>query len=102
MKCGRIVSWLRGLVLKIKYISLVNLVANFPVVRELVAHEMSEHELRDELDQILFDDSYRNRMLSEYDRMVLTPLGEPGASKHAADKMIELLRKRKKKLSTAS
>lgn len=89
--CGKVVSWLRSLILKVKYISLVNLVADFPVVRELVAHEMREHELREELDQILLDESYRNRMFNEYDNMVIAPLGEPGASEHAADKMIELL-----------
>ncbi len=93
MKWGRVVSWLRGLVLKVKYISLVNLVADFPVVRELVADEMRERELREELDNILLDDFYRNRMLEEYDRMVIAPLGEPGASEHAAEKMLGLLRK---------
>lgn len=93
MKCGKVVSWLRGLVLKVKYISLVNLVADFPVVRELVADEMRERELCEELDHILLEDFYRNRMLEEYDRMVIAPLGEPGASEHAAEKMLQLLRK---------
>ena len=93
MMCGKVVSWLRRMVLKVKYISLVNLVADFPVVRELVADEMRERELREELDQILLDDFYRNRMLEEYDRMVIAPLGEPGASEHAAEKMLGLLRK---------
>ncbi len=96
MKCGKVVSWLRGLVLKVKYISLVNLVADYPVVRELVADEMRERELREELDQILLEDFYRNRMLEEYDRMVIEPLGEAGASGHAAEKMLQLLRKTSK------
>ena len=89
--CGKVVAWLRRIVLKVKYISLVNLVADFPVVRELVADEMCEDKLREELDQILLDDAARKRMLNEYDRMVIAPLGEPGASEHAADKMLELL-----------
>ena len=95
--CGKVVSWLRSLVLKVKYISLVNLVADFPLVRELVADEMRERELAEELNQLLLDDFYRNRMFSEYDKMVIAPLGEPGASEHAADKMVELLRKKNKK-----
>ena len=93
--CGKVVSWLRRLVLKVKYISLVNLVADFPLVRELVADEMRERELTEELNLLLLDDFYRNRMFSEYDKMVIAPLGEPGASEHAADKMVELLRQGK-------
>ncbi|MBQ8219629.1 MAG: lipid-A-disaccharide synthase [Bacteroidaceae bacterium] len=89
--CGKVVSWLRSLVLKVEYISLVNLVANFPLVRELVAHEMRERELTEELDRLLLDDFYRNRMFDEYDKMVIAPLGEPGASEHTAEKMVELL-----------
>ena len=93
--CGKVVSWLRRLILKVKYISLVNLVADFPLVHELVADEMRERELTEELNQLLLDDFYRNRMFSEYDKMVIAPLGEPGASEHAADKMVELLRQGK-------
>ena len=93
MKFGKVVSWLRGLVLKVEHISLVNLVADFAVVRELVANGMNERELKEELDQLLLDDFYRSRMLREYDEMVLGPLGEAGASEHAATKMLELLRK---------
>ena len=91
MACGRVVSFLRRLVLKVRHISLVNLVADFIVVRELVADGMNERELKEELDQLLLDDSYRNRMFKEYDEMVLRPLGEAGASEHAAEKMVALL-----------
>ena len=93
--CGKLVALLRRLVLKVRHISLVNLVADFTVVRELVADEMRERELKEELDQLLFDKRHRQRMFEEYDDMVLRPLGEPGASEHAADKMIELLTKHK-------
>ena len=91
MKFGKVVSWLRRLILKVKYISLVNLVANFTVVRELVADEMNLLNLREELDQLLLDKSYRNRMFKEYDNLVIRPLGEPGASDHAAEKIVALL-----------
>ena len=92
MACGRVVSFLRRLVLKVRHISLVNLVADFTVVRELVADGMNERELKEELDQLLLDDFYRNRMLKEYVEMVLRPLGEAGASEHAAERIVALLR----------
>ena len=94
MACGRVVSFLRRLVLKVKYISLVNLVAGSTVVRELVADEMREQELKGELDRLLLDEEHRQRMFKEYDEMVLCPLGEAGASEHAAEKMVALLRKK--------
>lgn len=91
--CGKLVSMIRRLVLKVRHISLVNLVADTTVVRELVADEMRERELKDELRQLLSDKAYRQRMLQEYDDKVLRPLGEPGASEHAADEMIHLLKR---------
>lgn len=91
MPCGKVVSWLRALVLKVKYISLVNLIADSEVVRELVADKMCEHNLCEALDDLLLDEKARQRMLHEYDHMVIAPLGEPGASEHTAAKMCELL-----------
>ena len=93
MKFGKVVSRLRNLVLKVKHISLVNLIADYPLVNELVADGMCEVELHKELDKILLDTPYRTRMLEEYERMVIAPLGEAGASEHAAEKMIALLGK---------
>jgi lipid-A-disaccharide synthase len=90
--CGKVVSWIRNIILQVKHISLVNLIADFTVVRELVADEMREQNLTEELSQLLLDNSYRERMLDEYDKKVLAPLGEPGASEHAATKIIELLK----------
>ena len=54
---------------------------------------MNELELRTELDKLLLDEEHRRRMWSEYNALVITPLGEAGASEHAAEKMIALLGK---------
>ena len=94
MKFGKVVSWLRKLVLKVEHISLVNLVADFPLVRELVADEMNELELRKALDRLLLYDSCHRDMIRDYIDMVLRPLGAPGASEHAAAKMVALLKSR--------
>ena len=89
---GKFVSWLRKKILKVKFISLVNLVANREVVRELVADGMTVDNVRNELDALLNDESYRGKMLAEYDRMIEI-LGPAGASRQAASEIIRLLKK---------
>ena len=91
---GKLIAFLRRHILKVKYISLVNLVANKEVVRELVADTMTVANVRSELDALLNDEQYRGQMLKEYDRMIKI-LGPAGASHQAASKMIELLSVRK-------
>ena len=93
---GKLISFLRRHILKVKYISLVNLVANKEVVRELVADTMTVANVRSELNALINDETYRGQMLKEYDRMIKT-LGPAGASHQAASKMIELLSVRKGK-----
>ena len=93
---GKVISFLRKHILKVKYISLVNLVANKEVVRELVADTMTVGNVRSELDALLNQGDYREKMLQEYDRMIKI-LGPAGASHQAASKMIELLSVRKEK-----
>ena len=93
---GKLISFLRRHILKVKYISLVNLVANKEVVRELVADTMTVANVHAELDALLNKKVYRNKMLQEYDRMIQI-LGPAGASHQAASKMIHLLSVRKGK-----
>ncbi len=93
---GKLISFLRRHILKVKFISLVNLVANKEVVRELVADTMTIANVRTELNALLNNKAYRNQMLQEYDRMIEI-LGPAGASHQAASKMIELLSIRKGK-----
>ena len=87
---GKLIAFLRRHILKVKYISLVNLVANKEVVRELVADTMTVDNVRAELNALINDEEYRRQMLKEYDRMIKI-LGPAGASHQAASKMIELL-----------
>ena len=89
---GKVISFLRKHVLKVKYISLVNLVAGKEVVRELVADTMTVQNIRAEVDAILNDKSYRQTMLDNYDDMIKV-LGPSGASRQAAEKMMKLLQK---------
>ena len=83
MKAGRLASLGRRLILKIPYISLVNLVAGEEVVPELVAEQMTPENARRHLASILPGGSAREAQLQGYDRMAAI-LGEPGAPKRAA------------------
>lgn len=83
MKAGRLASFARRLVLKIPYISLVNLVAGEEVVPELVAEQMNPENVRRHLASILPGGSAREAQLQGYERMA-TILGELGAPKRAA------------------
>ena len=88
---GRVISFLRKHIIKVKYISLVNLIANREIVRELVAHTMTVDNMRAELDRLLNNTAYRNQMLNGYDE-VARHLGPAGAPVHAAKKMIGYLK----------
>lgn len=92
---ARLYSWLKKRFLKVRFVSLVNLVAGKEVVRELVAADMRLENVKAELAKILpVDGEERKTMLKEYDRM-LEILGEAGASERAAGMMVKLLKERK-------
>lgn len=90
--CGKLVSQLRKLFLKVPFVSLVNLITSDEVVPELVADQMNLKRLRRELQGILPGGAQREAQLAGYQRM-LSRLGEPGAPDRAAREMIQLLRK---------
>ncbi len=83
MRCGWLVSRLRRLLLKVPYVSLVNLIADAPVVPELVAGDLTPGRLRQELANILFDDVCRSRQQEGY-ASVMSKLGRPGAAERGA------------------
>lgn len=89
---GKLVSFLRRHILKVKYISLVNLVSGSEVVTELVADGMTVDNIRRELSAIIEGGSRRMQMLSGYDRMIQI-LGTPGASERSAKLMVKYLKK---------
>lgn len=89
--CGRLVSWMRRRWLKVKHISLVNLVCDAPVVPELVADGMTVPAVRSALGEILPGGTAREPMLEGY-RQMTERLGTPGAPERAAADMVERLR----------
>ena len=90
MKAGWLASLGRRLILKIPYISLVNLVAGREVVPELVADGMTPANVRRHLASILPGGPARDAQLKGYEE-VARRLGEPGAPQNAARQMVQLL-----------
>ena len=88
---GKFISWLRSKVLKVKYISLVNLIVDREIVQELVADRMTKGNIIRYLGDILPDGAARQQMLDDYEEMNRV-LGGAGASKRAAQEMVKLLK----------
>lgn len=92
---AKLYSWLKRHFLKVKYVSLVNLIAGDEAVRELVAADMTLGNVKSEIGKLLpVDSPERKEMLAQYDR-VIDILGEAGASERAADIMVRLLQSKK-------
>ena len=89
--CGKLVRCVKAMLLKVKFISLVNLIAGCEVVPELVADMMNVGNIRSCLRDILPGGKERQRMLDGYERMTEI-LGPAGASERAAGLMVEKLK----------
>ena len=86
----RLISVLRRILLKVKYVSLVNLIADHEVVKELVAADYSEENVRREIDAIIADGPQRNAMKEGYAE-VWRRLGKESAPDNAARQIVKLL-----------
>lgn len=75
---------------KVKYISLVNLIMDKEIVKELIQNELNETNLKIELDK-LFNSNSRKNMLNDY-AALKTKLGGSGASKKTAELMFSYLK----------
>ena len=90
MAFPKLVALLRRLLLKVKYISLVNLIADAEVVRELVADTFTVDNIRRELDAILPGSPARDVMLRGYEE-VSRRLGTSVAPDNAASLIVKAL-----------
>ncbi len=80
-------------IITLKYISLVNLIMDKEVVKELIQKEFTKANLKQELAKIL-EKNYRKHLFSEYYELE-QKLGEKGASANAAKQIVETLKARK-------
>lgn len=70
-------------IVDIKYISLVNLIMDKEVVKELIQHDFNEQRLVNELNAVLKDETGRTDVLNDYN-LLKEKLGGVGASARAA------------------
>ena len=80
------------IILKIKYISLANLVIDRAAFKEFLQNYLSPENLVSEVRRLLEDENYRARMQADYAE-VREKLGDTGASEAVAEAMIAELRK---------
>jgi lipid-A-disaccharide synthase len=57
------------LIVKVKHISLVNILSGEEVVRELLQSEVTAQNIMDEMRKIMTDEQYREKMTAAYDRV---------------------------------
>ena len=81
-------------IIKVKYISLVNLIADKEIVKELLADKFKVSLIKDELVKLLPGNLSRQKMLDEYQE-VRRALGDSVAPDNAARLMVQLLRNNK-------
>ena len=79
------------LLIKVPFISLVNLIADREVVKEMIQSEASVEKVSAELNRILTDTTYRTKMLREYDEIIRI-LDTGSASENTARLMLQYLR----------
>ena len=87
---GAINVWLARRLIKIEFISLVNLIMEREVVRELIQQELTPKNLAEELGRLLNDVGYRSRVEQDLNTLRVK-LGGPGASAKAASGMWKIL-----------
>ena len=72
---------------KIKYISLVNLIMDHEIVTELIQDDLNKKRLTEELKKITVDQKNRQLMLDNF-KLLQQKLGGPGASERAAELIV--------------
>lgn len=77
--------------IKVKFISLVNLVMDKEVVKELIQSDLTEKNIVTELERLLHDGKRQRQILEDYDEL-RDRLGNAGASEKAAEIVVNAAR----------
>ena len=81
----------KKVIIKVAHISLVNLIMNREVVKELFQSSFSLEALKNELSLLCYDEDYRKRMIEGYTELGYI-VGSPGSSERTARLMWESLK----------
>lgn len=87
----RITYLLAKMLVKVRYISLANLILDRLIFKELIQKDASPEKMLKELERLLFDSGCRRRMASDYAEL-RQALGGEGASERIANDMINSLK----------
>ena len=90
-KANALSYWAAMRLIKVKFVSLVNLIAGREVVKELIQADATVEKITAELARILNDKDYRANMLTGYDEIIKT-LDTGSASENAAGLMLSYLK----------
>lgn len=89
-KASSISYRLAKMLIKVKFISLVNLIMDKEIVKELIQHEANPDRLKSEMDLILKNEEHLRKMLDEYEKLIQV-LGGSGASEKTAKLMLKTI-----------
>ncbi len=90
IEAGRLGSWIKDKIVKVPFISLVNLITRREVVKELFQENCTPTTVGNELELILTNGQYKENMLNGYKEM-REILGNAGCAERAAELMINAL-----------
>ena len=76
--------------IKVKYISLVNLIMDKKIVTELIQNDLNKENIKKELGDLLYNENAKNRLNSDYSDLTFT-LGGKGASAKAASVVADFI-----------
>jgi lipid-A-disaccharide synthase len=93
-KAGSISYQIAKWLIRVPYISLVNLIADKEAVKELIQNDLTTQNLTTELQKIVASGSKRNQILADY-AQVKAILGNKGASEQAGKLMVAYLKENK-------
>ena len=80
---------LRPIMFSIPHFTLVNIIPNQEIIQELIASRFTAENVANELERLLYDETYRQTMLTQYEYLWYL-LGEQPAAINAANHILKL------------